>query len=724
MKLKRKKFPFIQQLDSSDCGLACLRIIAKYYGVDIGVRNSAFLDCDRTKQGLSFSELDRISKKLGFESLFIELEFDQIQENVLLPAVFFWNDNHFVVVYKVTHRYVWVSDPSVGRLKYTKDQFTAAWKKQKQRGIIQIVKPTRLFFENRNTEKSTIDLDFTKHQLRPYKKQLYMLSIVLLFSSLIEFFFPFFTQKIIDRAVVFKNYNFLYLIFGGQILLFVSRILNEFYRTWLFIHISSRINLNMVSDFLMKLMHLPISFFYSKTIGDLLERIEDHKRIEKFLTEDLLKSVFAIFSLLMFSIILLYFSEPIFYIFAIGNVLQLTWVFSFLERIKILDKIKFRLAGKEQSKNIELISGMQEIKLNNLEDLKRKEWEKIQLELFDLNSENIQLNHKYESYRFISFLTSLLITFKCALSVIDGSLSIGQMMSIVFITGLINVPVTQLINCILNYKLLMVSVSRLDEINSIAGEISSVGKNCGFSNGNIDLLDLSFSYNGLHNVLDNIDLTIFEGTTTAIVGLSGSGKTTLLKLLLKFYTPQMGAITLNGQDLNDIDDTQWRNRCGVIFQDSFIFSNSILFNITLSEEYDPEQLLLAVEYANIRSFIEELPMKYETIIGQEGIGISQGQRQRLLIARAIYKNPDYLFFDEATNSLDTENEKIIVNNMETYFKGKTIVVVAHRLSTVMNADQIIVLERSKIVERGSHIELINRKGKYFNLIKNQLELAC
>lgn len=724
MKFKRRKFPFIQQLDSSDCGLACIRIIAKHYGVDIGIRNPAFLESNRTRQGLSFSELNKISQKIGFESLFVELEFDKINKNVILPSIFFWNNNHFVVVYKITKNEVWVSDPSIGKIKYKKEQFVQGWKKNKEKGIIQILKPTKQIFQNQQTEKRrTINIDFTLQNLYPYKQQLYILSSILLLSSMIEFFFPLFTQKIIDKAVVFKNYSFLYLIFAGQILLFISKILNEFYRTWLFIHISSRINLNLVSNFLIKLMNLPISFFYSKTIGDLLERIEDHKRIEKFLTEDLLKSVFAIFSLIMFSLILLHFSIPVFYIFIIGNILQLTWVFSFLERIKILDKIKFRLAGIEQSKNIELISGMQEIKLNNLENLKREEWEKIQLELFDLNTKSIQLNHRYESYRFISFFTSLLITFTCALSVINESLSIGKMMSIVFIIGMVNVPITQLINCILNFKLLTVSVSRLDEINSISREVNNFKKSKTFNNGNIDLVDLSFSYDGINNVLDNINLKIEEGTTTAIVGLSGSGKTTLIKLLLKFYVPQKGLINLNKTSIEDIDDASWRSRCGVIFQDSFIFSNSIVFNITLNENYDPDKLLLAVENANIKSFIEELPMKYETIIGQEGIGISQGQKQRILIARAIYKNPDYIFFDEATNSLDTENEKIIVSNIEKQFKGKTILVVAHRLSTVMNANQIIVLEKAKIVERGTHNELINLKGKYFNLVKNQLELG-
>ncbi|WP_296685836.1 peptidase domain-containing ABC transporter [Flavobacterium sp.] len=725
MKLRFKKFPFIQQLDSADCGLACIRTISKYYGVNISSRNIIFQESNITRQGLMFSELERLSSKIGFENLFVELDFDEIEGNVILPAIFFWGQNHFITVYKITRSKIYVSDPGIGRLVYTKKQFLDGWKGLKRKGAILLLRPTKELYKHHEVEtfKRRKSFIYVLQYLLSYKKHVYLLTFILLLSSVIEFVFPFFTQKIIDKGVRFKNFSFLYLILVGQIVLFVSKIVNEFYRSWLFIYISSRISLSLVSDFLKKLMNLPIQFFCSKTIGDLLERIDDHKRIEKFLTDDLLKSVFAFFSLIVFSSILLYFSKSIFIIFIVGNTLQLMWIFNFLERIKILDKIKFKLLGKEQTKNIELLTGLQEIKLNNLDDLKRKEWENIQLELFNTNVKNLKLNQRYESYRFISFFTSILITFFSALSVINGVLSLGAMMSIILVIGAVNVPIAQLINCVLNFQLLMVSITRLNEINDISEESSLEEKERNFNNGDIELIDLSFSYNGVTNVLNNINFKIKKGTTTAIVGLSGSGKTTLIKLLLKFYKPQIGFVNLNKINIEAIEDKIWRNRCGVIFQDSFIFSNSIAFNISLKEEYDVDKLHLAVENANIKSFIEELPMKYETLIGQEGIGISQGQKQRILIARAIYKNPDYLFFDEATNSLDAENEKIIVGNIEKYFKGKTILVVAHRLSTVMNSDQIIVLEKGSIVEKGTHNDLINLKGKYFNLVKNQLELG-
>lgn len=725
MKFKAKSFPYIQQLDSSDCGFACIRMISKYYGVNVTVDNKAFTESHLTKQGLSFPEMTNVASKLGYDNLFVELDYEEIQENVALPAIFFWNENHFIVVYKITNEKIYASDPGIGKITYNKKHFLEHWKGNSQKGIILLLQPTKILYENNIIEKKKRRKSFIHvlKYLMDYKKQLYLLAVLLFISSIIEFIFPFFTQKIIDKGVLFKDISFLYLVFFGQILLFISKIANQFYRSWLFLHISSRVGLLLVSDFLMKLMNLPIKFFYSKSTGDLLERIDDHKRIENFLTNDLLKSTFAIFSLIVFSLILFHFSPIVFLIFIIGNVVQLSWIFLFLEKIKILDKKKFKLITREQNKNIEFITGIQEIKLNNLESQQKSEWEKIQMELFNNNIQAIKINQKYESYRFISFFTSILITFASAFLVINESLTLGSMMSIVFVIGAVNVPITDLINGILNFQLLMVSITRLDEINSIASESDSYKKEHEFENGSIEFKDLSFSYDNSTQILKNISFEAKEGTTTAIVGLSGSGKTTLIKLLLKFYNPQNGSITINKTNLENLDDDVWRSRCGVIFQDSFIFSNSIAFNISLEENHDTDKLLMAVKYANIESFIEKLPLKYKTIIGQEGIGISQGQKQRILIARAIYKNPDYLFFDEATNALDAKNEKIIIDNIGTYFKGKTMFIVAHRLNTVINADQIIVLEKGSIKEKGTHNELIDLKGKYYNLIKNQLELG-
>ncbi|WP_035141145.1 peptidase domain-containing ABC transporter [Flavobacterium daejeonense] len=721
------KFPFIQQLDSSDCGIACIRMISNFYGVTITNKNPAITKSNISQQGLSFAELKDISTKLGYECLFVKLDFNEVKENVTLPAIFFWNQNHFIVVYKLTKNKIFVSDPGMGRIIYNKKDFFNGWKANSEKGILLVLKPTEKLYKKKDTNNETDNekrksfINILKYLL-DYKKHLYLLAFTLLLSTIIEFIFPFFTQKIVDNGVKFKNISFLHLILIGEFILFVSKILNEFYRSWLFIHISSRISLHLVSDFLIKLMRLPIKFFYSKSIGDLLERIEDHKRVENFLVNDSLKSIFSFFSIIVFSTLLLYYNFNVFLIFITGSILELIWIFHFFDSIKKLDIKKFELVSKEKNKNVELITGMQEIKINNLEAYKRKEWENIQLELFNNNIENLLTNQKFESYRFFSFLTSILITFTSAYSVINGRLSLGSMVAIVFIVGAVNVPVTQLINLILNFQLVMVSILRLNEIHDIQESSNSEKKLDNFEKGSIHLKNISFAYNGDYNVLNNINLKIKKGTTTAIVGISGSGKSTLVKLLLKFYYPEKGVITIDNENLNNLDDKIWRSQCGVVLQDSFIFSNSIAFNVTMEEEYDMKKLINAVEYANIKKFIEKLPMNYNTIIGQQGIGISQGQKQRILIARAIYKNPHYIFLDEATSALDTENEKIIHDNLQQFFKGKTVVIIAHRLSTVKNADQIIVLNNGKISEKGTHHQLINNKRDYYNLIKNQLEL--
>ena len=470
-------------------------------------------------------------------------------------------------------------------------------------------------------------------------------------------------------------------------------------------------------------MQLPLKFFNSKNIGDLTQRIQDHKRIEEFLSKDLIQTVFSIFSIVIYSFILLYFNISIFLIVFIGTIIELLWIFRFLKKIKILDQKTFSLQAKDQNKIYELINSMQEIKLNNLEENKRNEWQKIQTTIYLNNIDKLKINQQYESYRFISFFQTILVVFVSSMAVMNGTLTIGSMLAIMFILGGINAPISQLINFVLQYQLVKVSFERLNEIHNKPDEenVSKVSKLSEIED--INIQNINFSYDNSNNILKNISLKIPKGKTTAIVGMSGSGKTTLLKLILKFYKPQQGNLLLHKTPLEEIENTLWRNKCGVILQDSFIFSDTISYNISLEENANQEKLLNAIKLANIDDFIHKLPLKLNTIIGSEGIGISHGQKQRILIARAIYKNPDYLFFDEATNSLDAKNERIIVENINYYFKNKTMIVVAHRLSTVKNADQIIVLDNGEIIEKGTHDELIKFKGKYFELIQNQLELG-
>ncbi|MHA7607293.1 peptidase domain-containing ABC transporter [Elizabethkingia meningoseptica] len=724
MRIFENKFHFYKQLDSQDCGLACLKMISRYYGIAISNSNSVLTESNLQKQGISISDLVITSEKLGYKPQVIKLDFEKTIENAPLPAIFFWNQNHFIVVYKLTCNKVYVADPAFGKTIYSKRDFLKGWTQEKEEGIILLLEPTEALFDNVYIQKTTKgSIEYVTQYLKRHKTQLFLIAITLLISSCIELIFPFFTQKILDKGVAKKNISFLYLILIAQIVIFISKVGLEYYRSWLFIHISSRISLAVISDFLIKLMKLPLRFFNSKNIGDLTQRIQDHKRIEEFLSKDLIQTVFSVFSIIVYASILFYFDANIFLIVFIGTALELFWIFRFLRKIKILDEKTFSLHVKDQNKIYEIINSMQEIKLNNLEENKRKEWENIQAKMYFNNINKLKTNQQYESYKFITFFQTILVLFFSAVAVMNGTLTIGSMLAIMYVLGGINAPISSLINFILQYQLVRMSFERLNEIHNKPDEEN-------FSNAiqlteiqDINVQNVNFSYDNSNDILRNISIKIPKGKTTAIVGVSGSGKTTLLKLILKFYKPNNGSILIDDIPLENIENKLWRDKCGVILQDSFIFSDTILYNISLEECADQEKLSNALKLSNINDFVEKLPLKLNTIIGAEGIGISHGQRQRILIARAIYKNPDYLFFDEATNSLDAENEKIIVENIDQYFRNKTMVVVAHRLSTVKNADQIIVLNNGVIIERGNHNELIKKKGKYFELIQNQLELG-
>ncbi|WP_185290147.1 peptidase domain-containing ABC transporter [Chryseobacterium lactis] len=724
MELYNNKFPFFRQLDSQDCGIACLRMISKYYNVDIANDHPVLVESNLIKQGISISDLNDTSEKLGYKTLIVKLDYDKALENIPLPAIFFWNQNHFIVVHKITSKKVYVADPAFGKTVYSKSDFLKGWTQEKEEGIIVLLEPTEALSDNNSIQNKTKgSLEYVIQYLRKHKVQLFLIALTLLISSCIELIFPFFTQKILDRGVAKKDVSFLYLVLVAQIIIFISKVGLEFYRSWLFIHISSRISLSIISDFLIKLMQLPLKFFNSKNIGDLTQRIQDHKRIEEFLSKDLIQTVFSIFSIFIYAFILLYFDVNIFLIILTGTTLELLWIFRFIKKIKILDRKTFSLQAKDQNKIYELINSMQEIKLNNLEEHKRNEWQTIQTGIYLNNIDKLKTNQQYESYRFISFFQTILVIFVSSIAIMNESLTIGSMLAIMFILGGINGPISQLINFVLQYQLVKVSFERLNEIHNKLNE-ENLSKFSNLSDiQDINIKNLNFSYDNSNSILKDISLVIPKGKTTAIVGESGSGKTTLLKLLLKFYKQQEGEILLDSMPLEEIENTLWRNKCGVILQDSFIFSDTISYNIALEGNPDEGRLNNAIKLANMDEFINSLALKSDTIIGTEGIGISHGQRQRILIARAIYKNPDYLFFDEATNSLDAKNERIIVENINDYFKNKTMIVVAHRLSTVKNADQIVVLDNGVIIERGNHNELIQNKGKYFELIKNQLELG-
>lgn len=724
------KFPFYKQPDYMDCGPTCLRMVAKYYGKAIPLQE--FRELTQTiREGSSILGISNAAEKIGFRTLGVKVTFEQMVEDASFPCIAYWNQEHFVVVYRIKNDIIIVADPAHGLLKYDKVEFLKSWLGDGHKGILLSLEPGPEF----DAEESVSDqmmikpkgFSFLFRYLFRYKKLLVQLVISLLAGSLLQLIFPFLTQSIVDIGVQNNDIKFIYLILFAQLMLFFGRTTIEIIRGWILMHISSRINISLVSDFFVKLMKLPIAFFDSKMTGDIMQRIDDHQRVENFLTSSTLNVLFSFVNLMIFSCVLAYYNMTIFLVFAVGSALYFTWIVFFLKRRADLDFKRFAQNSQNQSKVMELITGMQEIKLHNAERQKRWQWESIQVHLFKINLKGLALEQtQHEGSNLINELKNILITFLAAKLVIDGQITLGMMLSISYITGQLNNPIMQLVGFTQHLQDAKLSLERLSEIHnkqneeSLSNEIKDIDPDVP-----IVFKNVSFQYVGMHRdmVLKNLDLTILANKVTAIVGSSGSGKTTLMKLALKFYEPSIGEISLAHQNLNMISPTTWRDQCGVVMQEGFIFSGTIASNIAIGvDDIDKQRLLHAVKIANIKEYIEALPLRYNTKIGMEGIGLSTGQKQRILIARAVYKNPAYLFFDEATSALDANNERVIMNNLNQFFKGKTVLVIAHRLSTVKNADQIIVLEQGRIVEIGHHAELAATKGAYYELVKNQLEL--
>jgi ATP-binding cassette, subfamily B, bacterial len=753
-------FPFYKQLDAMDCGPSCLRMIAKHYGKTYSLqalREKSFI----TREGVSLLGISDAAESIGFRTIGVKVSFQKLIDEAPFPCIVHWKQQHFVVVYKIEkartritrmerknsdkisedssnprHQcsIIHVADPAHGLIKYTEKEFLAGWLSTKtdheDKGIALLIEPSPDFYTQKGEEdiKKT-NLKFFFRYLKPYKKSIVQLFLGLLIGSLLQLIFPFLTQSIVDTGISNQNMSFITLILIAQIVLMVSRMSVEFIRGWILLHLSTRINISIISDFLIKLMKLPIGFFDSKMIGDTMQRIGDHSRIENFLTSSTLNTLFSLINLVIFGIVLGVYNFYILGIFILGSALYLLWVTLFLKKRRELDFKRFAQLSENQSNLFQLITGMQEIKLNNCEKQKRWEWEQIQAKLFRTSIKGLALSqYQQVGAVLINETKNIFITFFAAYSVIQGSMTLGMMLAVQYIIGQLNSPIDQLINFMQSAQDAKISLERLGEIHNRDDEEKDDGNKINIfpEDKTIKISDLSFQYDGPHSemVLENIDLIIPENKITAIVGTSGSGKTTLIKLLLGFYPATKGEIRISDSKLENFNSKAWRQKCGSVMQDGFIFSDTIAQNIALSDEtIDKAKLLNAVKMANIRDFVESLPLSYNTKIGQEGHGLSQGQKQRILIARAIYKNPEYIFFDEATNALDANNEKAIMENLDMFFKGRTVVVVAHRLSTVKNADQIIVLEKGKIVEIGAHGKLTMNKGAYYELVKNQLELG-
>lgn len=729
------KFPFYRQLDGMDCGPTCLRMIARYYGKKFSVqqlRENSYIQ----RTGVNLLGISEAAESIGLRTTGIRTTIDKLKQQSKLPCILHWNQIHFVVLYKVEKSkgktYFHIADPAYGLLKYEEEELKKCWISTRQggveKGIAMLVETTPQFYETEPIRYEKLSLWYLLRYVRPYKKMIVQLFLGILGGSILQLIFPFLTQTIVDQGIGHRNMNFIQLILVAQLMLVFSRTLIEVIRRCILLHISTRVNVALISDFLVKLMKLPMRFFDSKLAGDLIRRIEDHRTIEAFLTQSVLNILFSVLTIIIFGVVLAIYSWKIFLVFLVFSAFYIGWVKLFMKKRADLNRKNFEQMALNQDNLMQLVYGMQDIKLLGCERQKRWEWENIQASLFRINLRSLNLGQWQQvGAVLINEVKNILITVMSATAVLNGDITLGIMLSIQYIIGQMQGPVEQFVYFMQQSQDATLSLERLGEIHGKENEESDSVEVINRVSGkdSISLKNLQFTYGSEKSkrIIKGIDLEIPAGKTTAIVGLSGSGKTTLIKLMLGFYPPTEGSVSVGETSLQRISFKEWRKHCGVVMQEGYIFSDTIANNIAPDADIiDKERLMYAVKMANIKEFIESLPLRYNTRIGSTGQGLSQGQKQRILIARAIYRNPDYLFFDEATNALDTDNEKAIQENLEQFFKDKTVVIVAHRLSTVRNADQIVVLKDGIITERGNHESLISLQGDYYRLVKNQLEL--
>ena len=732
----KDSFKCIIQSDSMMCGITCLQMVCKHFGREVSLRTLSKL-CVATSEGVSMLGVNEAANKLGLRTMCARTDFDTLSK-ATLPCVLHWNQNHFVVLYKVRKgRIFYVADPGKGLVKYNLEEFGKHWvstaSQGEEKGIAMFLEPTLEFYshkvDNEEEDGSPRSFQFLFGYIKQYRKYFGQIVLGLLVGSLLQLILPFLTQSIVDVGIKNQNIGFIWLILLGQLMLTISRTAIDFIRRWLLLHISLRINISLVSDFFIKLLKLPMSFFDTKLMGDLMQRMGDHSRVNSFLTQQTLSIVFSLFTFIVFSIVLLSYNWLVFAIFMLGSLLYGGWLALFLRRRKVLDYELFEQQAINNNKTYEFITSMQEIKLQDCEQRRRWEWEDVQADLFGVQMKSLKLQQTQEAGSiFINELKNIVITVVAATAVIHGQLTLGMMLAVQYIIGQLNSPVEQLMSFFYSVQDVKISLERINEIHRMDDENGKQGLETSVKEEDkgIDLENVNFKYDphALKTIIDNVSLTIPKGKVTAIVGASGSGKTTLIKLMLGYYPVLGGQINIGGTDVNTLNKKWWRRQCGVVMQDGVIFSESIARNIAVDDkEIDKQRLQTAAEIACIHDYVMGLPLKYNTKIGCDGVGLSQGQKQRILIARAVYKNPNYIFLDEATNSLDANNERMIVEYLDEFYKGKTVVIVAHRLSTVKNADQIVVLDKGKVVEIGNHEELTAKRGAYYNLVKNQLELG-
>lgn len=725
-------FPITFQHDSMQCGIACLQMICKHFGKKFSLDFLSKL-CFATNEGVSLLGINDAANKLGLKTLCVKASMNELDQ-ISLPAILHWNQKHFVVLYKIKKgRKYYIADPGKGLTTHTNKEMQEHWLSTNSKGVAMMLEPTPHFYDTKNAsgvgEKEIHSFRFLYGYVRRYYKYFGMIAVGLALGSIIQLVLPFLTQAIVDKGIKHQDLNIILLILFGQLMLTISRTFIDFLRRWILLRISMKINISLISDFFIKLLKLPMSFFDTKLLGDLMQRMNDHGRVNNFLTQNVLNIVFSLLTLIVFSVVLVIYDKFVFLVFLIGSMLYGGWIALFLKRRKVIDYELFEQQAINNNRTYEFITSMQEIKLQDCEQRKRQEWEHIQKDLFKIQQKSLRLQQQEEAGGiFINELKNIAITVMSAAAVIEGNMTLGMMLAVQYIIGQLCSPVEQLMDFFYSLQDVKISLERINEIHSMEDENGKAGLLTSIKQKSkgINIQNVIFKYNPhvLTKTIDHVDIQIPQGKVTAIVGASGSGKTTLIKLILGYYSVIEGRICIGSTNINDVNKQWWRRQCGVVMQDGVIFSESIARNIAVDDaEIDQVRLLEAAKISHIFDYIMGLPLKFDTKIGRDGIGLSQGQKQRILIARAVYKNPEYIFLDEATNSLDANNERKIVENLDRFYKGKTVVIVAHRLSTVKNADQIVVIDHGKVVETGTHDTLTLKRGAYFQLVKNQLELG-
>ena len=729
-------FKVERQHDCMQCGIACLQMICNYYGKEYSLDSLSKI-CFATTEGVSMLGISETATNLGFHVVNVKCTVKTLTE-VSLPSILHWNQNHFVVLYRVKNeKKFYIADPGKGLVTYSLEEFKKHWistnSNGQDKGIAMFLETTPTFFTHQMEDKKKISGKRSFHFLfgyvKKYRKYFGQVILGLIVGSLSQLVLPFLTQSIVDVGIKNQDIGFVWLILLGQLMLTISRTAIDFIRRWLLLHISLRINISLVSDFFIKLLKLPMSFFDTKLMGDLMQRMNDHSRVNNFLTQQTLNITFAMLTFVVFSVVLFFYNKLVFAIFLLGSILYGVWMTLFLKQRKLLDYELFEQQAINNNKTYEFITTIQESKLQDCEQRRRWEWEDTQAELFGVQMKSLKLQQTQEAGSiFINEVKNIIITVVAATAVIHGQMTLGMMLAVQYIIGQLNSPVEQLMNFFYSLQDVKISLERINEIHQMDDENGKEGLLTSIEDKNegIDIKNIMFKYDphALRKTIDDVSIRIPQGKVTAIVGASGSGKTTLIRLMLGYYPVLEGKINIGNTDINKLNKKWWRRQCGVVMQDGVIFSESIARNIAVDDgDIDKERLLKAAEIACIKDYVMALPLKFNTKIGRDGVGLSQGQKQRILIARAVYKNPDYIFLDEATNSLDANNERSIVENLDKFYKGKTVVIVAHRLSTVKNADQIVVIDHGKVVEVGNHESLTAKRGAYYNLVKNQLELG-